>query len=35
MKKVVRLTERDLQRIVKRVINEDMNSSGLKDIRLK
>ena len=35
MNKIVRLTERDLQRIVKRVINEDIDSSGLKDIGLK
>jgi hypothetical protein len=35
MRQVIKLTERDLQRIVKRVINEDMDSSGLKDINLK
>lgn len=35
MKKITRLTERVLQRIVKKIISEDMDSSGLKDIGLK
>jgi hypothetical protein len=35
MKKVIRVTETDLEHIVKRVIDEDINESTLKMIKQK